>query len=1071
MINKIHPILFDEPLIPQTPLRAEMTSAYVLDEAYCVETLLQQLDLGRNQLEAIQQRAYHLVKEVRLRSEQKSGINAFMHEYNLSSQEGIALMCLAEALLRVPDSVTMDKLIKDKLAGKNWAARSGQSKSMFVNATTWGLILTGKLLDPNDTDSTRLSTILKKLVLGTSEPFIRTAVGQAMKIMGRQFVMGETMEAALKRAENNENKGYRYSYDMLGEAARTQAAADGYFQAYQDAIHTIGRAVQGKDVLKNPGISVKLSALHPRYEFAQRKRVIEEITPRLLELALLAKEYTIALTVDAEEADVLDLSLDIIEKVFTHPSLAEWEGFGLAVQAYQKRALPLLSWLIDLARTQKRRLMVRLIKGAYWDSEIKTAQVLGLEGYPVFTRKVNTDVSFLACAQKILAATDAIYPMFATHNAHSVAAILELVRAAPQPIAFEFQRLHGMGEELYSQVVHQKENIPCRIYAPVGSHEDLLPYLVRRLLENGANSSFVNRLVDEATPIEELVADPINKAYSYSHKAHPKIPLPQNLYGVLRKNSAGIDLSHYQHLERLNTALQENMSCNWQAAPLIKGQLKFSAGSASAVINPADHDHQVGHVCNATLEEVEEAFSYAKQAEKFWQTSCVEQRALCLERMADLIEQNYAELLALAILEAGKTLPDAIAEIREAVDFCRYYAVEARHQLQPQNLPGPTGEINQLQLFGRGLVVCISPWNFPLAIFIGQIAAALVAGNVVIAKPAEQTPLMATRAVQLLHCAGIPVDVLHLLPGDGETIGAALVADPRVKGVLFTGSTQAAKSIQKSLAQGEGAMVPFVAETGGQNAMLVDSSALLEQVVQDVIVSAFGSAGQRCSALRILFLQEDIADTFITMLQGAMAELHIGLPSLLQTDIGPVIDNNAKKMLEQHLAKLKDYGKLIYQLTLPKEAENGSFIPPTAYEIEHLSQLEKEVFGPVLHVIRYKSSELDQVIEQINATGYGLTFGIHSRIEETVEYVSKKIQVGNIYVNRNMVGAVVGVQPFGGQGLSGTGPKAGGPHYLLRLCVERTLTINTAAAGGNASLMCLKDEEFYPDIINSQVPS
>lgn len=1037
-----------------TPLRKTMLSAYRMDETEAVDNLLQQISLSDEAKARITTQAKQLVAEIRKHHQGKGGLDAFLQQYNLSSEQGVALMCLAEALLRIPDQDTVTKLIRDKIIAADWEAHLGKSESIFVNAATWGLMFTGKIMSGSKVRPANLFTVLKRLVDGSGKLVVRKAVREAMKILGQQFVMGETINDALKRARKMEQKGYRYSYDMLGEAARTAKDADKYFRAYELAIVAISKAATSKNVIENPGISVKLSALYPRYEFSQYDRAVAALTPRLLSLAKQAKQGNITLFVDAEEADRLDLSLDIIEQVFCDPALKGWEGFGLALQSYQKRAWYCLDWLAELARSQQRRLMIRLIKGAYWDAEIKVSQERGLEGYPVFTRKVATDVSFLACAQKILAHPEAFYAAFATHNAHSVATIIEM---AGDRQDYEFQCLHGMGQALYAQIVEtDKSPRPCRIYAPVGSHEDLLPYLVRRLLENGANSSFVNRIVDAKAPLEDIIVDPTEKIRQYLQKPHPKIPLPRNLFGPGRKNSLGFDLSNNEQLNQLAEQMVAAVNQNWHAEPTSAKSSQVQ--QASAIYDPTDRRRLVGWVTESNELDIEHALSLATANAQEWAQTSVNTRAEYLEKAADLFEFHQAELMALAVREAGKTIADAISEVREAVDFCRYYAEQARLVFAATPMPGPTGEENWLQCYGRGPIVCISPWNFPLAIFCGQVTAALVAGNPVLAKPAEQTPLIAAYAVRLLHQAGIPQAVLQLLPGRGEIVGARLVADPRVKGIIFTGSTETAGIINKTLAARPGPIIPFIAETGGQNALIVDSSALPEQVVVDAISSAFNSAGQRCSALRVLFLQEEIAPKVISMLTGAMAELHVGDPGLLTTDIGPVIDSDAKTMLEAHAERMNKEAKLLYQVASTPEAKEGTFFAPRAFEINDLSQLPREVFGPILHVIRYKADELDTVIQAINNTGYGLTLGIHSRINETVNYILERVHVGNCYVNRNIVGAVVGVQPFGGEGLSGTGPKAGGPHYLYRLCTERSISINTTAAGGNASLMCLGDE-------------
>jgi RHH-type proline utilization regulon transcriptional repressor/proline dehydrogenase/delta 1-pyrroline-5-carboxylate dehydrogenase len=1047
-------MIFSQALPPADPLRARLRTAYRADETEVVEQLLKAAELPSETLDRIAQRARDLVQKVRGARMGQGGLDAFLHEYELSSREGVVLMCLAEALLRIPDAETANLLIKDKLADADWRKHLGSSDSLFVNASTWALMLTGRVV-ALDQEGGDLGGVLRRLVTRSGEPVIRQAVTQAMRILGRQFVMGRTIEEGLERARANEKRGYRYSYDMLGESARTARDAARYDRSYRAAIASIGRAAAGRGPIEGPGISVKLSALHPRYEFAQRRRVMEELVPRLTALARLAKDQQIGFTVDAEEAERLDLSLDVIEAVAADPSLAGWNGFGLAIQGYQKRALPLVKWLAAMAKRHRRRLMVRLVKGAYWDSEIKQSQERGLEGYPVFTRKAATDVSYIACARQLLADEEAFYPQFATHNAHTVSAILEL---AGNRRDFEFQRLHGMGEALYEHVVApDATGHPCRVYAPVGSHEDLLAYLVRRLLENGANTSFVNRIVDEKLPIEEIVGDPVARVRRLPGKPHPRIPLPKDLYGAERQNSAGIDLTDTDRLQPLAAAMGRAASGSWQAAPLIGGAMQ--AGKARAITDPADRRRQVGTVTEADAGSVDQALSRAVRAQADWNAAGAELRADCLTRASDLMEQDGPTLMAMAVREAGKTLPDAQAELREAVDFLRYYAARARADFStPLLLPGPTGERNQLELNGRGVFACISPWNFPLAIFSGQVSAALAAGNAVVAKPAEQTPLIAAHAVEIMHRAGVPGDVLHLLPGDGPGVGGPLVADPRIAGVCFTGSTETAQAINRSLAARSGPLAALIAETGGQNVMLVDSSALPEQVVRDVLISSFQSAGQRCSALRVLCVQDDIANKLLDMLAGAMAELTIGDPGLLATDIGPVIDGEAKAMLDAHAARMTREGKLIYACELGTDTAQGCFVAPQAFEIDRIDRLEREVFGPILHVVRFRQDRLDQLLDSIDGLGYGLTLGIHSRIDSTVRHIHQRLRIGNTYVNRNMIGAVVGVQPFGGERLSGTGPKAGGPHYLPRFATERTLTVDTTAAGGNASLLSLNEE-------------
>ncbi|HRO87541.1 MAG TPA: bifunctional proline dehydrogenase/L-glutamate gamma-semialdehyde dehydrogenase PutA [Chiayiivirga sp.] len=1058
-------------LSPELPRRdtslAALTPLYAIDEGTHLAALLDKARVDAATQTAIQSTAERLVVRVREKAEDQGAIEAFMREYDLSSEEGVLLMCVAEALLRIPDQETADRLIRDKLGEANWETHLGRSDSVLVNASTWGLMLTGRLVALGDDTRRSFGEALRRLVGRAGEPMIRLAVRQAMRIMGHQFVMGRTIDEALKRSRRKDNVAYRHSYDMLGEAALTQADADRYFEAYRHAIEAIGSSgpngsFVGTSVFAAPSISIKLSALHPRYEVAKRARVMAELAPRVLELARLARLKGIGYTIDAEEADRLELSLELIEKVYTDPSISGWEGLGLAVQAYQKRAPAAIDWLIALARRVGRRIPVRLVKGAYWDSEVKRAQVDGHVGYPVFTRKPNTDVSYLACARKMLGATDALYPMFASHNAQTIAAVNEYARLAlgrsggGEVCQYEFQRLHGMGQDLHDEVVSPNAlDTPCRVYAPVGSHEDLLPYLVRRLLENGANSSFVNRITDPAVAPADLVADPVTTVAGFDFKPHPHIPQPADLYGETRKNSMGVNLANDDDLARLaeqiNAAVQP-----WAATPLVPGAQ--SSAPLQEVTNPADRREQVGTWQAADAATIERALANAVAAQPAWDAMPASSRAKILEHAADLLQARMPQFMALCTKEAGKTLADGVAEVREAVDFLRYYAQQARQMLaQGTTLPGPTGESNQLFLHGRGVFVCISPWNFPLAIFTGQIAAALVAGNAVIAKPAEQTNLVGYHMTRLLHEAGVPADVLQFVPGDGATVGAALTADARVAGVAFTGSTQTARAINRALAARDAAIGVLIAETGGQNAMIADSSSLPEQLVKDTISGAFGSAGQRCSATRILFVQRDIADRVIAMLAGAMAELKVGDPGLLSTDVGPVIDADALAMLTTHAERMDAEARPIAVVAPGEDTEHGSFFAPRAYEIDSLDRLQREIFGPVLHVIRYDAEKLDAVIDAINATGYGLTLGIHSRIDETVQKISSRVRAGNCYVNRNMIGAVVGVQPFGGEGLSGTGPKAGGPHYLARFCTERTLTINTTAAGGNASLLTLED--------------
>ncbi len=1039
-----------------TPIQADsqlpIQEKYLEDETLCMNRLLEIARLPDAQSQQVQETAAALVSAVRSNRKRKGGLDAFLKKYDLSSQEGVVLMCLAEALLRVPDAETADKLIADKLSTGNWQEHVGTSDSMFVNASTWGLMLTGKFVRPEEVAMENPANFLSRLMSRMGEPVVRASLRQAMKIMGHQFVMGRNITEAMKRSQKEDNRIFRYSFDMLGEAALTSTDAGRYLQAYSDAITTLGGMIDKSASIEDlPSISVKLSALFPRYELAQRKRVLEELSPRLKDLALQARDAGIALTVDAEEADRLQLSLEVIERVYRDPELAGWNGFGLAVQAYQKRSLEVVRWLCRLSSEVGRTICVRLVKGAYWDTEIKRSQEQGLASYPVFTRKPNTDVAYLACARVLLEEGDKIYPQFATHNAHTVASILSMAGER----VFEFQRLHGMGEELYDEVVPaERLNIPCRVYAPVGKHEDLLPYLVRRLLENGANTSFVHRIVDESAPIADLVADPVAQVAAFDQIPHPQIRLPAEMFAPQRANSAGLNLADPLELKRLSVAIQNALATQKEAGPVVTGATPKA--TAQAIYDPSDRRRQVGSVVDATPEQVDQAITAACVAQPGWNNTPAARRAEILEKTADLFQEHMPELMALCIREAGKSLPDTVSEWREAVDFLRYYAARCRAEFSGElRLPGPTGELNQISLHGRGTFVCISPWNFPLAIFTGQVAAALAAGNAVIAKPAEQTPLVAARVVALFHQAGVPVGVLHFLPGDGASVGGSAVADPRVAGVAFTGSTDTARLINRTLAARPGPIGTLIAETGGQNAMIVDSSALPEQVVKDVVMSAFNSAGQRCSALRVLFLQNEIAPRVIELLKGYMQELRIGDPALLSTDVGPVIDREALGLLEEHVSKMAEQGKIIHQCKVPRESAHGTFLAPVAVEIDDIGVLEKEVFGPVLHIIRFKATDLDKVLESIRDTGFGLTLGVHSRIDGMAKYVNRRVQVGNVYVNRNMVGAVVGVQPFGGCGLSGTGPKAGGPHYLHRFATERTLSINTAAVGGDTSLLSL----------------
>ncbi len=995
------------------------------DEAAAVRALLDEARLSPEELATTQAVATRLAGAVRAERARAGGVDALMVEFSLDSDEGVALMCLAEALLRIPDAATRDRLIRDKLGRGAWSAHIGTSPSLFVNAAAWGLLVTGRLVDTRNEG--RLERALASLLRKGGEPLIRLGVDLAMRLLGKQFVTGRSIDEALGNAREREARGYTFSYDMLGEAALTAADAERHCAAYATAIHAIGRVASGRGVVAGPGVSVKLSALHPRYSRAQRSRVRSELTPRLIELARLARSYGIGMSLDAEEADRLDLSLDLLARLAAEPDLADWAGLGFVVQTYQKRARQTIDWLVAFARAHRRRLMLRLVKGAYWDSEIKRAQVDGLDGYPVFTRKLHSDVAYLACAKAMLAAPDAIYPQFASHNAFTIAAIHTLAGDAD----FEFQCLHGMGESIYDEVVgRDRLGRACRIYAPVGSHETLLAYLVRRLLENGANTSFVNRIADPAVSIASLVVDPVALAERAGGAPHAGIPLPGALLPG-RRNSQGLDLADDATLRELALALRAAPAA-FTAAPMLGDGVAAASGrpagddgaalpASREIRNPADRADLVGTVVDATPDEAARAVAAAQAQGAAWSEVAPATRAACLERAADLIEAERAALCVLAVREAGKTLANAVAEVREAVDFCRYYAGQARAADGGARAIGP--------------VVAISPWNFPLAIFVGQVSAALAAGNPVLAKPAEQTPLVAAAAVRLFHRAGVPRAALQLLPGGGETVGAALVNDPRIAGVVFTGSTEVARLINRQLALRDDGPV-LIAETGGQNAMIVDSSALPEQVVADALASAFDSAGQRCSALRVLCVQADVADTVLRMLDGALRELAVGDPRRLATDVGPMIDAGARDAVLAHVELQRRAGRPVSQLSLPDECERGSFVAPTVIDlggVEGLAALTREVFGPVLHVLRWQSEELPALIDAVNATGYGLTLGIHSRIDETVAAILARVRAGNVYVNRNMVGAVVGVQPFGGHGLSGTGPKAGGPLYVARL--------------------------------------
>jgi RHH-type proline utilization regulon transcriptional repressor/proline dehydrogenase/delta 1-pyrroline-5-carboxylate dehydrogenase len=1016
------------------------------DEAAVIADLLASTPLSSEDRAAVRAEAEALVRGAR-RSVRKQGVvESFLQEFSLGTREGLALMCLAEALLRTPDDDTRDKLIAEKIGSADWASHLGGSDSLFVNASTWGLMLTGKIVEPDDEARNDMPGFIKKLAGRLGEPVIRAAVGQAIRIMGEQFVLGRTIEAAIKRAANEDTM---CSFDMLGEGARTAADAERYEQAYADAITTVGKLSNGAGPEKGHGVSVKLSALCPRYEATHEDRVWAELYPRTLRLALIAARYNINFTIDAEEADRLALSLKLLDKLCREPELAGWTGLGLAVQAYQKRCGEVIARLRALSEETGRRLMVRLVKGAYWDSEIKRAQVAGRPDYPVYTTKPATDLSYLVNAKALIDAAPGLYAQFATHNAHTLAAVVRMAKNAGARI--EHQRLHGMGEALYKAADDLYDGITLRAYAPVGGHEDLLPYLVRRLLENGANTSFVHALLDERVPVEKVVTDPIDTVEAHPDR-HAKIPTPIEVYGPRRQNSAGLDLSVKADRERLSAAIVAIDAETLSAGPLVGGKLAVGTPPLPAVA-PADECRVVGAVSEAQLPQIDEAFRLARAAQPAWDRAGGPARAQVLRAMADALEANIERLIAILSREAGKTLSDGIAEVREAVDFCRYYAVLAEDQFGAgEILKGPVGETNSLRLAGRGVFVCISPWNFPLAIFTGQIAAALAAGNAVLAKPAEQTPLIAHEAVKLYHAAGLDPRLLALLPGRGETVGAALTAHEGLDGVAFTGGTDTAWRINQTLAQRQGPIVPFIAETGGLNGMFVDTTAQREQVIDDVIVSAFGSAGQRCSALRLLFLPHDTADHIIDGLKGAMDALVLGDPALAVTDVGPVIDAEAKTALDKHLERLKREAKVLHALAAPA---GGTFFAPVLAEIPAADFLEREVFGPVLHVVRYKPEDLEQVAGALAARRYGLTLGIHSRIESFAADVQRLVPAGNAYVNRSMTGAVVGVQPFGGEGLSGTGPKAGGPHALLRFAVERALSVNITAQGGDPALLNL----------------
>ncbi len=1032
-------------------LRQSIRDHALAPEQESVARLLHRLEFTGDARQRAVTRAMALVEGARARRDERPFLDVFLQEFGLSNQEGIALMCIAEALLRIPDEATADRLIAEQLAAGDWSSHAGRSESLFVNASTWGLMLTGRILELEPAIQSDAGGWFRKLTQKAGEPLIRHAVRRAMRIIGGEFVVGRNIEQALARSAHEPDLGL-CSFDMLGEGARTLKDAARYLASYTHAIEVIGAAAAGRAPHETSGISIKLSALEPRYTLLHQERVIQRLVPQVLELARRAAELGIHLTIDAEEADRLDLSLGVVEALARDPATRAWTGLGLAVQAYGKRALDVIDWAAATARLSGRRMMVRLVKGAYWDSEIKRSQERGLDSYPVYTRKVTTDVSYLACASLLFRHADAIYPQFATHNAHSIASVLEL---APRGASYEFQRLHGMGRLLYAEAASQIPSFPTvRVYAPVGEHKDLLAYLVRRLLENGANTSFVNRFMDAQVAMADIVRDPISELTHLPSAANPRLKIPAALYDD-RRNSRGPDLGNPQVLASLQTGLFRLRNQSANTGPIIDG--RHHAGNARPVTNPADRRDVLGLTSDATADDIVAAFDVGARAQRAWDARRGAERAECLERAADLLETRRLDFYHWLVREAGKTLPDCIAEVREAVDFCRYYAVRAREQFGvSQSLDGPVGESNELSLQGRGVFACISPWNFPLAIFAGQVTAALAAGNAVVAKPAEHTPTVAAAFVTLLHEAGVPPAVLHLTPSPGRLFGQVALAHPALAGVAMTGSTATALTINRSLAARGGAIAALIAETGGLNAMIVDSTALPEQVVDDVVSSAFMSAGQRCSALRLLFLQEDIADHVIEMIVGAMDELVIGNPGEWRTDVGPVISAAAAGELDAHVLKMQKEAKYVTGLRLDESHVHGSFFPPQLIELRSAGQLTQEQFGPILHVVRYRSRDIDVVLESIRSSGYGLTLGVQTRLESFWRHVFANTPAGNTYVNRNMIGAVVGVQPFGGTGLSGTGPKAGGPHYLARFATERTLTVNTTATGGNAALLNLE---------------
>ena len=1046
MVNRNNPV----ETTPLANARRAIRDSKFTDEQSIVDRLIALRPYDTTAGADISENGESLVSEARVEQDQSSILDQFLAEYGLSNEEGVALMCLAESLLRVPDSPTAKELIADKISVGDWASHANSADSLLVNASTLALMLTGTVVTVDRAFTANPGKWLSQLANRLSEPVVEAAMRGAMQVLGREFVLGKTIDKALVRADSDSG----YSFDMLGEAARTAAAAEEYRDAYSLAIRQVGAYPDGKS--RKSSISIKLSALHPRYEFSQRDRVLSELVPSVKSLCTQALQSGIDLTIDAEECDRLELSLDVFEALARDPDLTGWSGLGLVVQAYSKRALPLLEWLAMMAGETGRRIPVRLVKGAYWDAEIKNAQVMGYPGLPVFTRKPATDCSYLVCAKFLLERQECFYPQFATHNAHTIAAVMQMAGPVQN---IEFQRLHGMGAALYRAANRIYDEFPpVRIYAPVGGYDDLLAYLVRRLLENGANSSFVNRFLDKALPPAALVRDPFAQFDDNKPAAHPDIHPASDIFGSERRNSPGIDLTDIAHTSRIEEKCKPATTGKYHATPIVSGKVGDGGdGGGHSIRNPANTNDLVGQCTAGNSHDVDQAVTLAAGAQPEWEAQGASARAAILEDVADSLEAQFDEFMSVLCREAGKTIPDAVAEIREAIDFCRYYAVQARRLYgDTEQLPGPTGESNQLTLHGRGVFVCISPWNFPLAIFLGQVTAALATGNTVVAKPAEETPIVAMLAVKTLHTAGVPVNACHLLVGDGA-VGAMLVEHNNVAGVTFTGSTETARKINLALAQRNGPIIPLIAETGGQNVMIADSTALPEQLTDDVIQSAFHSAGQRCSALRVLYLQEEIADTAIGMIKGAMMELRTGDPARLQTDVGPVISSDAAARLEEHVNTMLDSGNAVFRVPLPPECHTGHFVAPTIIEIAEPDELTEEHFGPVLHIVRYRSKQLHEILESVARSGFGLTLGIHSRIESRFRWIAQKAPVGNVYVNRNMVGAVVGSQPFGGQGLSGTGPKAGGPHYLLRFGTEKVISTNIVATGGNAELLQLTD--------------